>query len=181
MSKTRVMRLVVGFLAMAASCVTLYDAAAPGGTLDIFMLAAVLWLVAGAGWYAVLLVLLMRRRALPAVVVPAVVVPVLLVVTTFILTRTDLPVRAGFAVSQGDLTRRLAAQEAGRAGIYLVNRPVLGEGPVRLPLQDCGFLVDECGFLHAPSGVPSGYLGEVESVRYRHLEGAWYWYVLAMD
>lgn len=176
MRKMRVMGLVVMLIALAASCVTLYDSAIPGGSLDYFMLAAVLWLVAGAGWLALLLLLLTQRGRLLLVVVPA-----LLVVTTFILTRTDLPVRAGFTISQGDLSRRLASHEAGQAGVYRVNKPVLGQGPVRLPLQECGFLVDECGFLHAPAGVPSGYLGEVESVRYRHLKGAWYWYVLAMD
>ncbi|MGI8331707.1 hypothetical protein ACRYCC_17210 [Actinomadura scrupuli] len=155
-------------VASAASVIALYYKAIPGGTFDLLLLASVSWAAAGVAW---LILLFTRGRSL------VLATPPVLAVATFALMWTGLPLWAGFQVSKSDLARHVETGEPGRAGIYRLGKPVVANGPVRLPVRNAGFVFTECGFLYAPGGVPAGYrAAEVESVEYGHLEGPWYWY-----
>src|SRR5512139_2393661 len=140
MAKGSTLSVVASLLPVAASFVTLYDSAIPGGMFGVLMLAGALWLATAAFW----LVSFITRGGSAVLTVS----PVLLILTV-LLTQTGVPIRMGFLVSKEGLGHRLETGESGRAGIYQIDKPISMQGPIRLPVHDSGFIFTESGFLYA--------------------------------
>lgn len=166
--------IAAGLLSVAAATVLTVAATFPRGHFELALWGIGLFGLAGVAWLVSGVLALAVRRFNVALLLP----PVLFALMVG-LDRSDLPLRARFAVARPAFENAVAARgEAGpgapcprRIASYGIG-PCVTEGSITRFYTGGGFL-DAVGFAYAPDGVPASTGGE-GSVDYELLTGPWY-------
>lgn len=173
-------------LAVVPTVLTAWAASPPGGYFDIALLAIGGWLVAGASWLAVaVLITVVRLRPHPIHVRtrwPLLTFPALLV-GIFLLAGSGMLNRAAFEMHRPGLERLVADVAAEpdqrlvdqRVGLFAVPSANVRRttGCTTITIRDAGFF-DSRGYAYCLGQPPVDKLRGSEGTTYEHIDGSWY-------